>query len=397
MPATGKEQRMEWLLLSFVGLYGLVILRRRQAWQQLPLVELPPAAAGEQQVFVSVIIPVRNEEATIEDLLRDLAGQHYPAHLFEVLVVDDGSTDQTAARVQAYRPAAPYALRYLDLRQVGLATGKKQAVTAGVQQARGELLAFTDGDCRVQPGWLQHLAFSYCRHQARFISGPVAFQHAAGAFARMQVVEFASLIGVGAASLAMGKPNMCNGANLAYPRQVFEEVQGFAGNDHIASGDDEFLMHKVFAKYPDRVVFLKAPAATVFTRPQPSLASFVAQRVRWASKWPAYQHAAPKLLALLVFGVNLLLLAGLGLWAGGMLPAWAFGLAFGLKFGVDMLFLWPVMTFFKQQQYWPYIFLLQLVYVPYVVGVGLASWKSQYRWKGRVVRTGCWLLVVGCW
>lgn len=377
---------MEWLLLGLVGLYGFVILRRRRAWRQLPLVQVPPAAAGgQQQVFVSVIIPVRNEEATIADLLRDLAGQHYPAHCFEVLVVDDGSTDRTAARVQAFLPGAPYALRYLDLTRLGSATGKKQAVTAGVQQARGELLAFTDGDCRVQPGWLQHLAAGYCQHQACFISGPVAFGEAAGAFAKMQAVEFASLIGVGAASLAMGKPNMCNGANMAYPRQVFDEVQGFAGNAHIASGDDEFLLHKVFTRYPDRVVFLKAPAATVYTRPQPSLASFVAQRVRWASKWPAYQQAAPKLLALLVFGVNLLLLAGLGLWAGGLLPGWAFGLAFGLKFGVDLLFLWPVMAFFNQQQHWPYIFLLQLVYVPYVVGVGLASWKRQYRWKDRVV------------
>jgi glycosyltransferase involved in cell wall biosynthesis len=374
---------MEWLLLSFVVLYGFVILRRRQAWQTLPLVTAPPAK--EEAVFVSVVIPVRNEEAGIGALLQDLAVQDYPAQRFEVLVVDDGSTDQTAARVQAFMPQAPYALRYLDLTKLGPGTGKKQAVTAGIREARGELLAFTDGDCRLQPGWLQHLAFAYSQRQALFISGPVAFHHPQGVFGKMQVVEFASLIGVGAASLALGKPNMCNGANIAYPKRVFDEVQGFAGNEHIASGDDEFLLHKVFAKYPDRVLFLKAPGATVFTCTQSSLRSFVAQRVRWASKWPAYQQLAPKLMALLVFGVNLLLLAGLASWIGGLLPAWGFGLAFGLKFGVDILFLWPVMAFFHQQRYWPYILLLQLVYVPYVVGVGLASWKRHYHWKGRMI------------
>ena len=374
---------MTWLLFSFIVVYGWVILRRRQAWQQVPLEPLPPVTGAN--IFVSVVIAVRNEEANIGHLLQDLARQAYPAQLFEVLVVDDGSTDQTAARVQAFQAEAPYALRYLDLRLLGGGIGKKQALAAGVRQARGELLAFTDGDCRVQPAWLQHLAFSYRQHQARFISGPVAFQDPAGLLAKMQVVEFASLIGVGAASLALGKPNMCNGANLAYPKAVFEEVKGFAGNEHIASGDDEFLLHKVFEKYPGQVVFLKAPGATVFTRPQASLASFVAQRVRWASKWPAYRQTAPKLLALLVFGVNLLLLAGLGAWAWGAIPAWIFGLAFGLKFVVDLLFLWPVMVFFNQQRYWPYIFLLQLVYVPYVVGVGLASLRRQYRWKGRVI------------
>jgi hypothetical protein len=91
------------------------------------------------------------------------------------------------------------------------------------------------------------------------------------------------------------------------------------------------------------------------------------------------------MLALLVFGVNVALLAAGALWAAGRLSASAFGLAFGLKFLVDILFLWPVMAFFNQQRYWPYILLLQLVYVPYVVGVGLASWKRHYRWKDRVI------------
>jgi hypothetical protein len=80
-------------------------------------------------------------------------------------------------------------------------------------------------------------------------------------------------------------------------------------------------------------------------------------------------------------------LYGLGAWAWGGLPAWVGGLAFSLKFLTDLLFLWPVMGFFKQRHYWPYILLLQLVYVPYVVGVGLASWKRQYRWKGRLVNS----------
>lgn len=375
---------MEWLLLGLVGLYSLVIWRRRQAWQGMSLVA--ETSPGGEKTFVSVIIPVRNEAAHIGKLLQDLARQTYPFHLFEVLVVDDGSTDGTAAAVRGFQASAPFALRLLDLSQAGGGMGKKQGVAAGIGQARGELLAFTDGDCRVQPAWLQHLARAYGQEQARFISGPVAFQDPAGLFGRMQVVEFASLVGVGAASLALGKPNMCNGANIAYPRNVFGEVGGFAGNEHIASGDDEFLMHKVHARYPGQVVFLKAPGATVFTGTQPSLRSFVAQRVRWASKWPAYQQSGPRLLALLVFGVNFLLLAGLAGMLAGMVPVWAFALAFAGKFLADILFLWPIMAFFDQQRYWPAILLLQLVYVPYVVGIGLASLQKQYRWKDRVYR-----------
>jgi hypothetical protein len=63
------------------------------------------------------------------------------------------------------------------------------------------------------------------------------------------------LVGSGACAMMIGKPNMCNGANIAYPKAVFEEVNGFDGNEHIASGDDEFLMHKIAEKYPNQIVF----------------------------------------------------------------------------------------------------------------------------------------------
>ncbi|MGV3641832.1 MAG: glycosyltransferase, partial [Adhaeribacter sp.] len=150
---------MSILLLALVGLYGLVIWRRRQAWQRMPLVPDPPAAGPTP--FLSVIIPVRNEETNISQLLQDLARQTYPAQSFEVLVVDDSSTDGTPGRVLAFQNQAGYALRLLHLAQTGAGTGKKQAVAAGVRQARGELLVFTDGDCRVQPQWLRHLAAAY--------------------------------------------------------------------------------------------------------------------------------------------------------------------------------------------------------------------------------------------
>ncbi len=202
---------------------------------------------------------------------------------------------------------------------------------------------------------------------------------------RRQEVEFAALVGIGGASLALGAPNMCNGANLAYTRAAFLAVQGFSGNAHVASGDDEFLMHKIAARYPGQVAFLKAPAAIVSTAAQESVGAFLAQRVRWASKWPHYQNRRIKQLALLVFGVNALLFLG----AAGAVPGWLAGgqiaLLYAVKLAVDGWFLAPVLRFFNRRHHLLYLLPWQLVYVPYVVGTALAGLRGTYSWKGRRV------------
>jgi cellulose synthase/poly-beta-1,6-N-acetylglucosamine synthase-like glycosyltransferase len=82
-------------------------------------------------------------------------------------------------------------------------------------------------------------------------------------FERLQTLEFLYLIGLGAATIGNKKPSTCNGANLAYTKEVFEELKGFQGIDDLASGDDELFLHKVAAKYPDKIGFCKSFDALV--------------------------------------------------------------------------------------------------------------------------------------
>ena len=71
-------------------------------------------------------------------------------------------------------------------------------------------------------------------------------------------MDFMVLQGITGAVVYKNNLSMCNGANLAYEKKAFYEVNGFAGIDHIASGDDMLLMHKIWKKYPDRVHYLKS-------------------------------------------------------------------------------------------------------------------------------------------
>lgn len=372
------------LLILSTLLYTAWIGRCLRAWQKVPELELP--SGFTPRTFISVVVPVRDEEESITDLLQDFAALRYPPALFEVLVVDDHSRDRTARQVQDFAQACTYQLRYLDLRQHPGRQGKKAAIQTAVEQARGDWVVGTDGDCRVQPDWLALMAWQAEGEQASFISGPVAFHPPTTLFQKIQQVEFAALVGVGAASIFLGRPNMCNGANVGFRRAAFAEVGGYAGNEEVASGDDEFLMHKIFERQPNEIKFLKARSASVLTEAMRTGRGFLRQRVRWASKWPHYRRKEVQAVAFLVFWVNLLFFVGIPLALLGFIPQAVFCGAFAGKILVDFVFLSQVLRFFDRQRLLVYALPLQLVYIPYVVLTALAALGGNYEWKGRKVR-----------
>ncbi len=373
-----------WLLLFSVGAYSWLILRRWHAWQRMDSSYAPESF--QPATAITVIIPVRNEAQHIGALLQDLEAQQYPQHLLEVLLVDDHSEDATTAVAAEFILATTIDVKIIRLDSYVNLVGKKAAVRKGVELATGELLVFTDGDCRIGPEWLRQFAFLYQTRQPYFISGPVCFQHTNTLFERMQLVEFASLIGVGGASLQLQKPNMCNGANLAYTKTIFEEVGGFAGNEAIASGDDEFLLHKISKCYPDKVAFLKSQKAIVYTMAPKSLPAFILQRVRWASKWKSYQNRQVQAVAVVVFAANLFLFLAIPAAGLGLLHWQAFLPAYAVKCAIDFLFLNRILSFLRKQRYLVYMLPLQFVYIPYVVCIALAGLFGRYHWKGRMIR-----------
>ena len=217
-----------------------------------------------------------------------------------------------------------------------------------------------------------------------FISAPVGF-HAvksedfwANLWNRAQQIEFSSLIVSGAVAIRWGKPNMCSGANIAYKRETFLAVNGFEGNDQLASGDDEFLMHKIANLNPRHIHYLKSKKVTVFTDALPTLGAFYQQRKRWASKWTAYTSIWPKAIAIFIFLVNLASI--IALFKGYWLP-------FISRIWVEFLLLGAIQVFFGRISNILYVPLIQLVYPFYVVFFGMASLGNKnYIWKERTLR-----------
>ncbi|WP_375437519.1 glycosyltransferase [uncultured Hymenobacter sp.] len=390
------------LLLLAPAAYAVRMLQFRRAWISAPSLDQasekqfatakskrlvnPAAFQVETQLQLSVLVAARNEATTLPSLLADLERQRLPASEFEVIVVDDHSTDETAAIVREAAQHSAFALRLLRLQDLAgpARTGKKAALQEAIAAARAPWVVCTDADCQVLPDWLlAHRAMHDT--DACFVSGPVLLT-GQGVLASLQGLELAGLVASGAAGILLEAPTMCNGANLSYRRASFAAVNGFSGNTHVASGDDEFLLHKLHAAYPAGIRFLKHEQAVVRTAAQSTLRQLLRQRVRWASKWQHYRTAAPRRLAVLVLAANVALATGILVlpWQPALAP-WA-AVAWVVKLGADVLFLTPVLRFFNRLHWLGWVPILQLAYAPYALLIGAAGLRGGYEWKGRQVK-----------
>ncbi len=360
-----------------------------------------PPLSGEVGRGLSVIIPVRNEAKNILFLLQDLENQTFPKELFEIIIADDDSTDDTLKIVREFQKNTSINVVINQLPpKVNNTSPKKRAIDSSIQLAKGELITTTDGDCRVGEKWLETIANFQTETGAYLISGAVTFfekqeineksfiqQITDSLIEKAQIIEFASLIGTGACSMFIQKPNMCNGANLTYLKSVFHEVGGFEGNEALASGDDEFLMHKVAAKYPEKVQFLKNKHTIVETQAHDSWLSFYNQRRRWASKWRHYDNWQTTALAVFIFFANFILPLAFSCWFLALLSTQYFIYLLLLKFSAEFVFLSLIVSFLRKKYLIWLIPFVQILYPLYVVFFGLVAQKQgEYMWKGRKLK-----------
>ncbi|HXD79770.1 MAG TPA: glycosyltransferase [Puia sp.] len=371
------------LVCSLLAAYGVLIAWYRRLWLAIP--EFEPTA-GAARTRMSIVIPARNEEANIGRCIESLLSQSYPMELYEVIVVDDHSTDGTRGIVTALQASA-HNLVYASLDTEGGAH-KKRAIETGIGIASGDLIVTTDADCLAHPDWLQTLAAFYEEKRARFIAAPVRMGKPGlphSALSTFQILDFITLQGITGAAVSAGFHSMCNGANLAYEKKAFETVGGFRDIDDIPSGDDMLLMHKIYLQYPDSVHFLKSRSAIVSTAPEKTFSAFVHQRVRWASKADRYDDRRISRVLVLVYALNAAMLVLLVAACFNRWWLWVFLGGILFKTLVEYPFVKNVAGFFGQRALMNWFAVLQPFHIVYIVVVGWMGKFAGYRWKGRTV------------
>lgn len=330
---------------------------------------------------ISVVVPIRNEAHNIPSLLSSLANVKYPK--WEVILVDDHSTDhpQLTAHPQPTTHNAQLTLLSSP------SHGKKAAITHAIENCTSDIIVTTDADCRFSPSWLEKINIAFQDKQVRMMVGGVRIEEDQTLFSQLQSLEFVSVAATGAATLGLGFPTMCNGANLSYRRDTFLEVGGYRGNEKISSGDDEFLMNKIAKTSKGTVGYLYSSDSLVTSSPLPLVTSFFSQRLRWAGKWRSNISRATQLFAVVVWLFHLAFISMLFGAVLGFISWKLFLILAGVKAFVEALLLIPAAKFFQVKWRWISFLVLQFVYSFYVITTGFMSQILLPEWKGRAVET----------
>ena len=331
----------------------------------------------------SIVIPFRNEAEKLPGLLHSLLKINYPKDCFEVLLINDESTDNSLKIIEAFKQKNLSLVIDVYNNKRLTAAPKKDAITVAIDKAHFEWIITTDADCLVPSSWLASYHNYITKHQVAFVAGPVIYKTSNSFIDQYQLLDMLSLQGVTIGSFGQGKGLFCNGANLAYTKTLFKSINGFDNNNTIASGDDVFMLENAKAQFPEKVGYIKSRLAIVETFPETNWKKIIAQRTRWAKKTGKQKSIFTKMLGLIVFLSNgsILLLPFFILTFPYLL--WLGLSAIFLKVLIDTLLLKKTAGFFSRRI--SVVLVLSHFYVYAIVStwVVLRSPFISYTWKGR--------------
>ena len=327
----------------------------------------------------TIIVPFRNEAENLPNLLNSFSNLNYPKDLFEVVLVDDSSEEKF--QVSSFR----FQVSVIDNIRISNSP-KKDAITTAMQHVRSNWVITTDADCMVPENWLLTYDNYIQDNKVSMLAGAVTYECKNSFLDHFQQLDLMSLQGATIGSFGLNRGFMCNGANFAYTKSIFERLNGFEGNDKIASGDDVFLLQKAIEKFLDEVHYLKAKEVIVSTKPTETWKSLFYQRVRWAAKTSSYKSSFGKLLGLIVFFGNLSFVIGFFYFLFGFWSYSVFVLLAFFKFSVDFVLLYTTNKFLSKNRI-KSLLLSSLLYPFFSTTVALYSLFGSYEWKDRRFRS----------
>jgi len=359
---------MIYLLILVISVYVFFMIF---FWMGFKKVPKSNGNSSTEKLSFSIVVPFRNEAENLPDLLKSIEKLKYPIENLEVILVDDESED-------GFRFSS-CGFQVLTVKNERLTNSpKKDAIQTAIKHSKFDWIITTDADCLVPENWLLDLNNYIQSSKKQMVCGPVFFKNNSGFLFDIQQIEMISLQAVTIGSFDFDLAFMCNGANFAYSKNFFQQLNGFYGNNEIASGDDVFLLQKAVQNFPDKVGFLLKQDFQITTNPAETWSELFQQRIRWAGKSKAYSSGFGKLVALTVFLANLAFIISLTLLLFGVFEMIILLL---LKVIADLLLANQTARFYKIEM--KNSLLTAFVYPFFSSGVAFYSLFGKYEWKGR--------------
>ncbi|MDX6746450.1 glycosyltransferase [Polaribacter sp. PL03] len=368
---------MIWFLIVLFSFYTILIISLAIGFVRLR--NFKPEIIVSKTSF-SVIIPFRNEAKNLKGLLNSIKALEYPIEMVAFIFVDDASLDNSVKTIEEFIKTNK--IKNFNILQNNRKSNspKKDAISTAISFAKNNWIVTTDADCILPKKWLLTLDVFIQQKEPEMVVAPVNYIVNNNYLEQFQLLDFMSLQGTTIGGFGIEFPFLCNGANLAYKKDTFLKLNGFKGNDNIASGDDIFLFEKFIEHNKKSVQFLKSKDAIVATFPVKTITNLINQRVRWASKTSKFKSVNVKLIGLLVFLINLSVIFNLFL-SNTLLVIL---LPLFLKIVIDLFLFIPTMIFYNHKKsFLKWYVISSIIYPFFSVFIVFKSLFFNYNWKGR--------------
>lgn len=336
--------------------------------------------------FISIVIAARNEEESIEACITSIIANDFPSEKYEIILVDDHSTDATVEKAKALNASPLTILHHADyLQGKDIKAFKKSALNYAIQVAKGEIILCTDADCIMGRHWISSMVEKFIDPSTHLVTGMVEIS-GTNLLENFQKIDCMGMMATTNAGIQTSNFILANGANMAFRRASFMTVGGH-GVEGLATGDDVFLAEKMSSNFGNCVKFIRNNAAKVFTKAEKTLSNLMQQRLRWASKNGSYDKANLTALSGFVFLVNLMWISILFYFIAFIQNIdWALIAWLLIKVAIDLLYIWTLKRCMKIPINPFYILICVLIYPFYIVLIGFMTLlKVNYDWKGRAL------------
>ncbi len=333
--------------------------------------------------FISIVISARNEANQIQQCIQQIAKQEFPNSRFELIIVDDASDDQTFEIAQ--QTLEQLNISFMLIRQ-DTHQGKKQNLALAISQAKGSIIITSDADVVYRhPKWLVTISNYFQSYSPNMLVMPIDYEIRPELLPTFQIFENIALTGITSGYTGIQSSFICNGANLAFKKSVYELVSGYNAHLHLSSGEDVFLMESIKKIDKSSIHYLLARELIVKISPINDFKVFLNQRIRWASKTKHNANQLNAFVGLVILTTNLLI-PGLVIAFIKQSPT-TFYLSFFVftKLIFDFLLLLLSADFLGKRKYMWYFFIFQALYWIYALIIGFGSLCIKPYWKGKKI------------
>ncbi|MBL7994455.1 glycosyltransferase [bacterium] len=376
-------------LILFVSGYTLIL-----AVFSIGFLFYRPAGFGRQKDFVSVLVAARDEEEHIGACIQHLLRQTYPRDRFEIIIIDDRSTDKTSSLVKSYQEKYN-AIRLITVTELSPHMApKKHALNEGIKAAKGDIIVCTDADCRPEENWLTAMVSTFDPGVGMVVGySPIEPKRTYSIFENFIALDSLALASVAAASSAFGKTITATGRSLAYRKKAFDEVGGFSRIAHVVSGDDDLLLGLVRQTHWD-IRYCLGEKTLAGTDPPPSFGKFVNQKIRQASKGRYYGYKMIAGLTLFyVFNLMMITYVPMKMLVSDTLTHVLFyAMVWAIKLSGDFLLLTVGAFRFGRWRYLMFYPVVALLHPLYISVFGAWGFFGKFQWKdtvqNRLIKSG---------